>query len=354
MLAGICHALSNRSMRVITAIFILLTFGGVACADTIRIYHVGNSLTWDSNVALTSSSLRNQGHIVAQGYHIACGKSLVGIVHDPDVVCVPPPEPYGTWTNALANYEWDKVTIQAWAGATPGEELTATTKILDLATAQGRNRSCIFYLLLAWPLRDDSVSFSDLISSPFAGENAPTLLSSGFLEYWYEKITARYPDLDVRVIPTGIALMSIDQKLKEISIGPYTNTYALYRDRYHMTSEGQHLAAMTMLSTLSGIRPEAHTFPSGYSGFLSGVNSNLVALIHDVIWYNISAEPRTKVAVAPNVTLGFNHLGNIYECSFVGTLFHSTNSVDWTEIEGATSPYRFAPVQPTEFFRSRR
>jgi hypothetical protein len=323
--------------------------------ETLRIYHIGNSFTWDSNPLLTSLSLSNAGYTVGQGYHIACGQSLTSIESHPDSVCITPPEPYGTWTNALANYEWDAITLQASPGGTGLSEVTATRKIIEAALYGNRNRNCRFYLLLAWPMRSDAQSFSELMMSSFEGDSAAVFLSSGFLDYWYQEMIAIFPDLDIRAIPTGLVLSTIDEKLREINLGEYTNTYALYRDPYHMTSVGGHVASTTMLCAVSCIRPENQIFPAGYVGCcIVSVNSSFVDLAYDVIWYTLSADPRTKIETNLEIALRFNPIGNVYECSFVGKLYRSMNSKDWVEIKEAKSPYRFGVLQEAEFFRAGR
>lgn len=371
MLAGNpSHAQSNRNMRVITAVFIFLIFGGVACADTIRIYHVGNSLTVDCNVELTSNALRKQGHTVEQGYHLACGYSLHLIESRPDYTCADflPPGPYGTWTNALAKYEWDVITLQAYPGATGLQEVTATKRIIETALAGNRNRNCKFFLVLGWPTQSASASYRDLVDAPFGGDAAPTFLSTSFLNYWYQAMTTLFPDLDIRAIPTGAILGTMEQKLKLVNIAvwerdgvpayppaEYTNAYTLYRDPYHMSWDGRHLAGTAMLAAVTGIRPQRSNFPDAYNfNIVRGINSNLVSLIHDVVWSSICRDPRTKVAVVPELTLTHNILGGIYECSFVGKLFQSTDAKQWDEVSEATSPYRFAPVHPAQFFRAGR
>jgi hypothetical protein len=342
-------------MKTISALLCLWSIPVAALsAETLRIYHIGNSLTWDSNPALTSLSLSNAGYTVQQGYHIACSRGLTRIESEPDYVCVPPPEPYGTWTNALANYDWDVITLQAYPGGSGLTEVAATRKIIEIALAGNRNRNCKFFLLLAWPTQSESNTFSELMMTPFEGDDASVFLSSGFLDYWYQQIVSIFPDLDIRTIPTGLVLATMDQKLSEINIGQYTNTYALYRDPYHMTSAGGHVAGTTMLCAVSGMRPQDQIFPAGYAGFVTTIDSRLVDLTYDVSWYTLSADPRTKITTTPEIRLIFNATGNAYECSFVGKLYHSMDLKNWNQVNDAKSPYRFGVSHQGEYFRSER
>ena len=333
-----------------TAFMILFLCVGDLNAEHLRMYHIGNSLTWDSKPGDIATTLRNAGNTVEQGYHISCGASLTHIQSDPDDVCVPPPEPYGTWTNALSKYEWDAITIQAYKGGTGLTETIATQKIIEEAISNNRNGNCKFYLYLAWPDVRKTASFSERVLAPFTGDNESVFLSSGFLDYWHQKMVALFPDLDIRTIPTGIAYATIDQKLIEIPVGEYTNTYDIYRDAVHMNlKEGRHVAFTSMLCALSEISPDNQSYTPGY---IESLDEDFIKLAHNVVWYTLSIDERTKISVDPEIGISYNSSGSVFECTFLGNLFHSGDLTGWNAVSNATSPYRIGILNEKAFYRS--
>jgi hypothetical protein len=321
-------------------------------AQPIRLYSIGNSLTWDSKPPLVRDVLLTEGNTVTQGYHITCGLNLAKIVSDPTNVCIAPSIVHGVWTNALSNFEWDVITLQAFPGGTGLSEVTAAKTLIEQAIAGGRNKKCRFYLLLAWPPQSKSETFAEQLQRNSGGDAAKVFLSSSFLDYWFDAMVTAFPELDIRVIPTGKIFATIDNKLREINIGSFTNTYALYRDSYHMKPEGQHIASMALLSAVSGIRPGAHKFPPAYAPVLSSMNTNLVELVHEVIWSALTSDPRCKVTARPELNLRFNKLGSVHECSFIGTLHQSSDLNNWAELKDAKSPHRLTASERLQFFRT--
>lgn len=326
-----------------------ITLLNIAYSETIRLYHIGNSLTWDSKPSTQASILRNNGYEVEQGYHIACGKGLTYIEANPDYTCVTPIEPYGKWKNALANYEWDAVTIQAYPGGTGLSEVAATAAIIQEATTDNRNQNCIFYLYLAWPMTSESLNFADRVLALHGGDSSLVFLSSGFLDYWHNEVSSLFPDLEIRVIPTGIAFATIDEKLREIEIAPYSDTYDLYRDVHHMNlTEGRHVAMSTMLSAITGIRTKDIIYPTDY---FSTYSADFVELSNEVVWFTLVSDNRTTIQSNPEIQIRMK--GNQPEISFLGNLYESNNLVDWDELSAVTSPFRVDTSTATaSFYRS--
>lgn len=337
--------------QLIFAFILSTTLILVLTAKELKIYNIGNSLTWDSKPTVQDDVLARNGYTVVRGYHIKCGRGLTYIEINPDDTCIAPPEPYGNWKHALINHEWDIITIQAYTGGTGISEVAATASIIQEAISGGRNQDCVFFLYLAWPRILESSNFADLVMTSFEDKNEPVSLSIGFLDYWYSELSSLFPTLDIRVIPTGIVFAIIDEKLRELEISPYTNTYDLYRDSDHMNHvEGRHIAMSTMLSAITGIRTEDIIFPVGY---FDSYNSTFVELSHEIIWYALTSESRTKIEIQPEIKMRRNPSGQL-ECSFLGTLFESNNLKDWGKVGDATSPYRINFThRNAAFYRSR-
>ena len=89
----------------------ILAAGVLACcglqaanAETLKVYHIGNSLT-NSTVTQTDSLqsyAAQRGISIDYGFHIRCGAGLGYIAANPDDVCIGPSS-YGNYTPALTN-----------------------------------------------------------------------------------------------------------------------------------------------------------------------------------------------------------------------------------------------------------
>ena len=342
----------NDPMRLRVIILLVFASSLASQARTYRFYHIGNSLTWDSRPTTLASTVRAAGHIVRQGYHIRCNKSLTYIEANPEDTCVVPPPEFGEWLDALSAHEWDAVTLQAFPGATGAEEVAASRRIIETATAGGRNANCVFYLYLAWPGIQAGSGFSEVVDTPYTSGDEDVFLSPAFLEFWYSELTRQLPQHDVRIVPTGLALKTIDQKLSEVAVGDYTSTFDLYRDAVHLNvTEGRHVALTTMLCSITGVRPEELRFPSTYIG---QIDSQFSEFAHDVIWHTVTSDHRTGVASDPEIRLRLRLDGGwgMPEISFVGQLEASTDLASWLAVEGASSPFRISSEARPIYYRA--
>ena len=340
-------------MSRVLIIFYLL-FSSTAFSQNFRIYHIGNSLTWDCRpVSIKNLLLRNGYDTVQQGYHIDCSQNLKTIVNDrPTSTCVPTVAPYGPWPNALGEHEWDAITLQAFSGTDGASEIQATADLITAATSNDRNQDCIFFLYLAWPKISESQTFSEQMAAPFQSGNDSVELTSEFLDFWFSGVKSLHPDVDIRVIPTGTALSNIDQKLDEIPVPSFESTYDFFRDTTHLSlTEGRHFAQTMMFCSITGICPGDISFTQNY---LSALDPEISNLTSSVIDFTLNADPRTGIARNPELNLSLNRIGGL-ECNFTGRLYTTTDLINWTELPDAISPHRVSDGdEEMRFYRAAR
>ncbi len=340
------------SARVIVSGFLLIFLSAARAqeGEDLRIYYVGNSLTWDAKPLQVRSTLGRAPFNILDGFHLRCGQGLRTIVNETEIEpCIDPPAPYGEWTNALANYEWDAITLQAYPGGNALEELAATRTLIETATAGGRNADCKFFLYLAWPKKSASSTFSERMLTPFRGETERVFLNQGFLDWWYEQVTAAFPNLNIHALPTGIAYASLDEKLREIPTQAYSSAHSLYRDDDHMnTEEGRHLALTMMLCAISGIHPSEQKFSSGY---LAKIDPVYREIAEEVAWHTLTTDARSGIIAEQFLAFKQPEDPSLREVSYIGTLQSSATLGSWQDVVGATSPHRFRTDEQSRFFR---
>lgn len=344
------NGMNSIMLGFLSCVFLSL---GVACsgqAKELALYQIGNSLTWDSEPEVTKRVLVDEGYNVRLGYHIACGQSLTYMVANPASSCVQPLEPYGHWLNALSSYDWDIVTLQAYtSNATGGSEIEATKTMIRAATANGRNRECIFYLYLAWPKMSLNYSLYEQINADFGGGSDIVRLNQQFLNYWYTGLIREFPELDIRVLPVGIILGQMDIKIKEWPLGGIIDGYSLYRDEHHMSYEnGRYIVNSAMLSTFLNKKPSDLKYTSTW---IDRINPELVALSNEVVWSVFSKDQRMKIETNPDVIIDLNSLSLMKEIKFTGNLQASENMQEWRDVS-VYSPLRLGNDISTMFYRS--
>lgn len=191
------------------------------------------------------------------GWHIRCSSSLEYIRDRPEETCVDSPPP-GTWDKALAaGNEWTWVSVQphpqhseAYGLSTLSDDVSAVSYFASLTRAK-------ILLYETWPPHEN---FDSTWTARVADHDGTTTVQSA--EY-FEHLRARLDEQGVHVdsVPVGQALYNLNQALKSHAVPGYHDIEQLYRDEIHLARVGRWVAAVTVLSVLSGRPPSAISMP---------------------------------------------------------------------------------------------
>ena len=88
--------------------------------ETRSFYLIGNSLTWDTVPAWMDGDVQ---------WHVDCGKSLPFMYANPEEPCV---KTSTLWPKALAEKQYDVVSMQSHYGATLDEDVATVSKWVDM------------------------------------------------------------------------------------------------------------------------------------------------------------------------------------------------------------------------------
>lgn len=288
---------------------------GMASAEVLNGYHIGNSLTADSQPAYFSSSYTLQGKTSAVGYHIDSSQSAYSISLNPGGVGgldATPPAPYGAWTNALPKYAWNYVSVQSynqWNQHPPNipvtgqEEVTGFTTLFNSAKSNPANAGTKFYIYEAWP-QSNALSYVQQWTAPYTNLSQPMTFSRAYFDLLYKELKKDTPNLFL--IPVGDVLAALHTRLAATPVDGLDSVYDLYRDTYHMGNNGRYIAHMTVLATVLGSDPAGMTLPT----FIGNLPSSpqFKALADEVIWDTVTSMPETGVVPEPG-TLALVGLG---------------------------------------------
>lgn len=116
-------------------------------ATTLDSYHIGNSLTWNARPPAVEAIAASQGMSLNSGSHIYCGQPLHAIASNPTQTCVTNGG-FGTWDQALADFDFDILTVQphpAGTATTLQSDIDAISTFVDTALTRPGNATMQLY-----------------------------------------------------------------------------------------------------------------------------------------------------------------------------------------------------------------
>jgi hypothetical protein len=282
-----------RTMALLAAAN-LFTATSVFAATTS--YHVGNSLTWDSQPPSLSAFAALRGREHSAGYHILTGTPLNVIVAQPDDPNVSFGETYGRFDPALSVYAWTAVTMQphTGSGSTMGTDVASMLELIDLTRSNPAHASTKFYVYAAWPARLNS--YQSQWTAPVVDSlSTPTVRAREYYDHLIKRVRAA-TDAEVYMIPVGEVLSEIDLLIQQQQLPGFTTISQFYRDGLHMNvAYGRYLAAATTFATLLGEEPRGLTRPDGWFEWPSPLPENLFSTINETIRRVLNASPYSGV-----------------------------------------------------------
>lgn len=251
----------------------LTAIAASAAAGTFSAYHIGNSLSCDTYIALRKVATDYQttkGNAYSWGFHFRNGTGITWIYANP----TPPPAPDGKidltrsavdqtatsswpgsnlvpWPVALPGNHWDVVTIQPCFDSQVLTNLSTDTNAINgmIAAAKARpdNASTRFFIYAAWPpvKYGDLESYKNAYLAPIVKGSLPTR------KYVRELAdSVRKTNSDVAVIPVGEVLYALDEMMRAGKFENFKSIQELHRDAVHLNSVGQNVAAWTAYATI--------------------------------------------------------------------------------------------------------
>lgn len=284
-----------KAVQRLSCLLLACVLSAPAWADFTS-YHIGNSLTWDSQPNAVAAMARSRGHDHRVGYHIRCGSSLVQIAGD-DQTCVPPVERFGTWRSALAGHRFDAITIQPHTRSTLAQDQAVILEMIDTAIAGGSTYGGTrFYIYQAWPRTGnapDDYTQRWLADTP-DDDDTPMAYTRQYFAHLLARVREARPEARVDLIPVGEVFARIDAQLKsgDLVIADYTSANDFYREaiHLHMNDLGRFVAATTVYAVLHDEDPRGLALPAGYF-------SNADDAEHGIVWDAAVLTPQTAAAL---------------------------------------------------------
>lgn len=271
-----------------------------ANAETLHVYHIGNSLTDNIYYGGLRNIATNGKNTYVYGKDISPGTPLdylwkgVGKDNNPtyDVA------PYGKYQTALKNYTWDVMTLEPFDNEIGGStgDLQASENFINYATKKSPNLQT--YIYQCWPDRPTdskgnftSFNFDKTYMTPYTGsinrwDKADT--RQGYYLLLDKDINKAMPKekKDVDVVPVGDVFDLLDKDTKAGKIKGYSSITQFYADALHMNEDGAYVIALTFYATMYHADPVGQSVPGAYGKW----NSTTAKEIQQAVWSVVSTE----------------------------------------------------------------
>lgn len=306
------------------ALGLLAAFGfapSAAAAEVFRSYHVGNSFTWDMGPAGYNSRPAAESYDRGEaGYHIWCARGLAAMLENPDATCIEPHPSFGTFTNALSNFEWNAVTLQPHHDASMIEELRAASSLIQLARQNVASGEAKFYVHQVWPAAanpagDPIINFqaewqeTDFEYSPYA----PMKYQRAWYDWFLEELRVENPEATINLIPVAEVLNELDEKFRAGAYPAIGDSSDLYRDYRHLNNVGRYVAHITGWAAMHQTSPMTLAWDEGFGDTSPGTHGldipkteALSTLIRTTVWDVLTSHESAGVVEADSLASDFN------------------------------------------------
>lgn len=271
------------------------------CAPTahstlLHTYHIGNSLTVDANPwALDSYGAALDLHF-SVGTQIRSSASLSYIWdHPEDNDFSTPPAPYGLYSNALPNYQWDALILQSHEAmsSTLGSDLSAIANFSALLRSNPLNATASVFIYAPWARQMPGMTYSELWLRPAEDSpTAPTQMSRAYFD-----LLAQHTGLPQ--IPVGEVFYRLDQRLRQRPVDGFSSADFFYRDEIHANAYGKYIALATTFAAITHRDPTGLLAPPGF-GEPFVFTPQFYDLVHATIWRTINGIPEPPLPPLPD------------------------------------------------------
>lgn len=222
-----------RSVRAGLAAIALMALSSGAV--TMRIYHIGNSLTDEVKYDAFMGLAESRGHTHIWARQMIPGAPLGWNWNHPGGFVK---QPYGDYYNALTNYDWDALVLQPFQWNAPTESDYAV-RFANLA--RRRYDKTMNYIHMTWPANNVS-QYGDF-ETQWLDDWTATNRSRDYFVYVADSIAAIQGADAVRIIPNGEVMYEM---WKDIQAGTFTllpDIWSIYADGIHLNDTGSYLVA---------------------------------------------------------------------------------------------------------------
>ncbi len=280
-------------------------------AQTLRVYHVGNSVTDTINYDGLTALAASRGSTNLWARHMIPGAPLAWIWNHPADGFQQ--SPYGYYPNALPNYTWDAITLQPFdrqkgtvsdpVPTTPGttaseNDIPVIRGYIQQALQNSANANTQFYVYSRWPRKnnDGTLPYTQLWDRTYTGGWDGTNESRDYFQRVVDDLNSISLGLNkpILMVPVGDVLYELDKRMEQGLVPGYGDIIDIYADGIHFNSAGSYVVGLTFYATLYKDNPNGMPVPSQWG---TSITAAQAAVFQDTVWDVVAGHPYSGVPV---------------------------------------------------------
>lgn len=281
----------------------------VAKSQTLRVYHIGNSVTDTIRYGQLEQMVSSGDDKYIWGRTMIPGSPLAWLWTHPNDGFAQ--EPFGRWPEALPKHTWDVVTLQPFDRKLNGDDgdLAMAKNFINLALKNPDNASTQFYIYSRWPRRDEkgdgekktySLDYAAKWNRKYTGGWDGTEETKDYFEKLVLALRDEYPKLKkpILMVPVGDVLLEIETRAKAGKIPGLQSVGEFYHDGIHFNNVGAFAVATTFYATMFKETPvdlKADAFAPGKETYDREISPELAKAIQQTVWDVVSTHPLAGV-----------------------------------------------------------
>lgn len=282
-------------------------------SQQIRTYFIGNSVTDTINQTGLDAIAESQGNDLEWGRHMIPGAALSWIWEHPDNGFQK--EPYGYYPTALANYQWNALSLQPfdrpiqwnYEGEEQGD-LKVASDFINLAKQKSPDLQV--YIYQRWPRKNTpNPTAEDWNNQWLATYDNDSSFSNNESRSYFDRLTTKirdaFPDLKApKIVPVGEVFYELNNEMRSGQIPGYSSIWDLYVDHIHLNNVGSYIVGSTYYATLYQSNPASVPVPTAYGTIDPQLAQTLGQTVWDVVSRTYSLGTTVQVdntnGTAPN------------------------------------------------------
>lgn len=274
---------------------------------SLRVYHIGNSLTNGISYAALDSMAEGDGREYVFGRHVISGAPLSWIYDRPDVGNRQ--APFGRYHDAFTQNEWDVLTLQPFDRqlyqADGKGDVQVAKQFIDLAMAKSPNLQA--YIYQRWPRRTlladgtyAAYDYEKLWLRTYTGKWDRTYETRDFFNRVVTELRKAYPDAKkpVLMVPVGDVMFELNRRIVAGQVPGIASTDELFWDGIHLTNWGGLVLGTTFYATMYKRDPRGLTFQK-YDvlddPWDRKIDPGFAAAVQQVVWDVVKGHPFSGV-----------------------------------------------------------
>ena len=274
---------------------------------SLRVYHIGNSLTNGINYAALDAIAEGDGREYVFGRHVISGAPLSWIYDRPDAGNRQ--SPFGRYYDAFTQNEWDVLTLQPFDRQLyqpdGGGDVQVAQKFIDLATAKSPHLQT--YVYQRWPRRTKLADgtyapydYEKLWLRTYTGKWDRTNETRDYFNQVVTELRKAYPDAGkpVLMVPVGDVMFELNRRIIAGQVPGVASIDELFWDGIHLTNWGGMVLGTTFYATMYQRDPRGLTFQR-YDvlddPWDRTIDPGFAAAVQQVVWDVVKGHPFSGV-----------------------------------------------------------